>query len=184
MRARITLLTAAAAGLLAVMVGCADPAATAPSAPGTAAVAPAAADSGPSKQAQMVCEPEAQGDIELVVGVSATKVGPLAYADHTSTCRYTYADGAFTLTVQDLSNQAASLSAYDALGQKLGRTERIVLPDADAAATSGGSVILHKDNQVLLVDVSTLPEPFGRPPVTRSDAARLIAKAVLSCWTG
>jgi hypothetical protein len=36
----------------------------------------------------------------------------------------------------------------------------------------------------MLVDVTALPATFGNPPSPRADAARLIMKAVLGCWTG
>ena len=44
--------------------------------------------------------------------------------------------------------------------------------------------MLRKDTKVMLVDVTGLPATFGNPPAPRADAARLIMKAVLNCWTG
>jgi hypothetical protein len=44
--------------------------------------------------------------------------------------------------------------------------------------------VLRKDQKVMLVDVTGLPATFGSPPSSRADAARLIMKAVLGCWTG
>ena len=86
----------------------------------------------PSPQAEMVCQPEAQQDIQDIIGVVPTAVGPIQYANHTSTCRYAYPNGAFTLVVQDLPNDITTTRTYEALAGKLGRVEKIDLPDAEA----------------------------------------------------
>jgi hypothetical protein len=138
----------------------------------------------PSPQAEMVCAPEAQQDIQDLIGVVPTAVGPIQYANHTSTCRYAYPNGAFTLVVQDLPNDITTTRTYEALAGKLGRTEKIDLPDAEAYTTNDGSIVLRRDTKVMLVDVTQLPGTFGSPPSPRADAARLIMKAVLNCWVG
>lgn len=188
-----------ALALSLLLAGCAQPAAgtsaTGPSAqaptaaPAAAPVAAPTANLGanqadaPSKQAELVCQPEAQEDIEELIGVEPTKVGPLAYADHVATCRYAYPNGAFTLSVQDLPDDITTTRAYEALAAKLGKLDSIDLPDADAFSTTDGSVVLRKDTKVMLVDVAQLPATFGDPPTPRADTARLVMKAVLGCWT-
>ena len=138
----------------------------------------------PSPQAEMVCLPEAQQDIQDIIGVVPTAVGPIQYANHTSTCRYAYSNGAFTLVVQDLPNDITTTRTYEAHAGKLGRVEKIDLPDAEAYTTNDGSIVLRRDTKVMLVDVTQLPGTFGNPPSPRGDAARLIMKAVLNCWVG
>jgi hypothetical protein len=133
----------------------------------------------------MVCEPEAQEDIATLLGVQATAVGPLQYADRTSTCRYAYPNGRFTLAVQDLPDDAATTAAFESLAARLGRVDQLDLGGpATAFTTSAGSVVMRKDTKVLLVDVTDLPASFGNPTVPRAQAALLITKAVLGCWTG
>jgi hypothetical protein len=138
----------------------------------------------PSPQAEMVCAPEAQQDIQDLIGVVPTAVGPIQYANHTSTCRYAYANGAFTLVVQDLPNDITTTRTYEALAGTLGKIDSIDLPDAQAFTTNDGSIVLRRDTKVMLVDVAQLPGTFGSPPSPRADAARLIMKAVLNCWVG
>jgi hypothetical protein len=138
----------------------------------------------PSPQAEMVCAPEAQQDIQDLIGVVPTAVGPIQYANHTSTCRYAYANGAFTLVVQDLPNDITTTRTYEALAGTLGKMDSIDLPDAQAFTTNDGSIVLRRDTKVMLVDVTQLPGTFGSPPSPRADAARLIMKAVLNCWVG
>lgn len=132
----------------------------------------------------MVCEKEAQDDIGTLLGVNPTQVGPVQYANHVTSCRYTYTDGTFDLSVQDLPDDPATVAAYDALGAHRGRVQNLDLPGASAFTTSDGSVVLRKDTKVMLVDVTGLPATFGQPPVSRADAALLVTKAVLGCWTG
>jgi hypothetical protein len=173
---------ALALAVLTLLAGCGQPSYPI-GAPVSAAPTAAPADV-PSPQAEMVCQPEAQTDIQDLVGVVPTQVGPLQYANHVSTCRYAYSNGSFVLIVQDLPNDLTTTNAFDALAAKLGRVDAIDLPDADAFSTTDGSIVLRKDTKVMLVDVTGLPTTFGSPPSPRADAARLIMKAVLGCWTG
>jgi hypothetical protein len=175
------------AALAVLLAGCGGQSA-APSGPPTGpslgpAVVTALPDA-PSPQAEMVCAPEAQQDIQDLIGVVPTAVGPIQYANHTSTCRYAYANGAFTLVVQDLPNDITTTRTYEALAGKLGKIDSIDLPDAQAFTTNDGSIVLRRDTKVMLVDVAQLPGTFGSPPIPRADAARLIMKAVLNCWVG
>jgi hypothetical protein len=168
--------------LAALLAGCGGPPAPVGPQPGPAPTS-ALADV-PSPQAEMVCEPEAQADIQDLIGVVPTKVGPIQYANHTSTCRYVYPNGSFTLVVEDLPNDITTTRTYEALATKLGKVNTIDLPDAQAFTTNDGSVVLRRDTKVMLVDVTQLPATFGNPPSPRPDAARLIMKAVLNCWVG
>lgn len=172
----------AALAALAAVAGCGgEPAPVGP--PPSQAPAAAVPDA-PSPQAEMVCQPEAQQDIQDLIGVVPTKVGPVQYTNHTTTCRYAYADGSFTLVVEDLPNDITTTRTYEALAGKLGRTTSFDLPDAQGYSTSEGSVVLRRDTKVMLVDVTALPATFGDPPNSRGNTALLIMKAVLNCWTG
>jgi hypothetical protein len=171
------------AALATAAAGCGQPSAP-PVTPAQSQAAATALPDAPSPQAEMVCQPEAQQDIQDLIGVVPTKVGPIQYANHTTTCRYDYADGAFTLVVEDLPNDITTTKTYDALAGKLGKVQTIDLPDAQAFSTNDGSVVMRRDFKVMLVDVTQLPATFGNPPSPRADAARLIMKAVLNCWVG
>jgi hypothetical protein len=175
------------AALAVLLAGCGGQPAAPSAPPGAPSVGPAvvtALPDAPSPQAEMVCAPEAQQDIQDLIGVVPTAVGPIQYANHTSTCRYAYANGAFTLVVQDLPNDITTTKTYEALAGRLGKIDSIDLPDAQAFTTNDGSIVLRRDTKVMLVDVTQLPGTFGSPPSPRADAARLIMKAVLNCWVG
>ena len=49
--------------------------------------------------------------------------------------------------------------------------------------TTNGSVVVRKDNMVLLVDVQALPSMFGRPASARSETAEIVATTIMGCWT-
>ncbi len=174
-----------------VLTACSDGrgAASAASAPtadtttGSSAAAATTAADGPSLPAQIVCQYEAQEDIERVLGVAAAQVGPSTYANHVSSCRYRYPDGSFDLTVRDLPDPQATDALYAELATQRGHVRDLRLPGATAFVATDGSVIMRKDTQVLTVDVTGLPARFGRPSVSRSDAALLITNAVLGCWS-
>lgn len=174
------------AAVLVLGSACAKPPIAPAPAPAAASAAPAPAPAdGPSEQAAMLCSDEAKEDIALALGVDPTSVGPLKYADHTTTCRYAYPNGSFTLVVQDLNDALSTTRAYEAYATKLGRTQTYDLePGVEAFLTAGGSAVLRKDYKVLLVDVGALPATFGLPPVDRASAAQLVMKAALGCWTG
>ena len=173
-----------ALGTLLGLAGTATASTAAPQAVRATQSTPSAqAAPGPSPQARQVSEDEAEEDIALTLGVKATTVGPPTYAAGTSTCRYTYPRGGFTLSVQDLPDVPGTARAYDAVGARMGHVQDIDLQGARAYTTTNGSVVMQKDTKVLLTDVTDLPDPFGTPPVSRAGAALLITKAVLGCWT-
>jgi hypothetical protein len=49
---------------------------------------------------------------------------------------------------------------------------------------SNDSVVIRKDNKVLSVDVTNLPQSFGNPPITREDVAFDVATVIMDCWIG
>lgn len=137
----------------------------------------------PSESSKMICSKEAQTDIAASIGVTAT-VSPPTWVDHVYSCKYTYAQGVVTLAVKELESQAAVTAEYSADAQKFGRRPDAVSFGEGAFITTNGSVIVRKDNKVLDIDVSAIPQNFGTPPQDRSNVALSIAATVMSCWTG
>jgi hypothetical protein len=115
--------------------------------------------------------------------VKAT-VGTPTWVDDVYACEYVYPTGTITLSVKELTNEAATTAAYTSFATKLGRRPDVVTFGQGAFITTNGSVIVRKDFKVLDVDVSKIPEQFGSPPQDRSNVALSIAATVMSCWTG
>jgi hypothetical protein len=151
---------------------------------GTAAHATPAAGPDPSVSARMVCEDEAEEDITTLIGVAPVRIDTPTWVDHLYSCRYVYANGSFVLSVKELGDEPAAAAYYDGLGASLGHAKDLQGLGQGAFATTNGSVVVRKDTKVLLVDISPLPPELGRPPATPPDAARLVATAILGCWTG
>ena len=171
--------TALVAALLVITAGCA---AEAPP-PVPAAVA-TAAPTGPSDSAQMVCAPEAQGDIAVALGVTAQRVEKPTWQDRVYSCRYVYAGGSFVLAVKELTNALETTDYFESLQKKLGDVQNVDGLGQGGFITPNGSVVVRKDFKVLLVDDSTLPAALSTPPLTPGNVAMLVAKTVMDCWTG
>ena len=148
-------------------------------------VAPAGHPPGaePSASSKMICSDEAQKDIAASLGVKATVSTP-TWVDDVYACKYVYPTGTITLSVKELTNEAATTAAYKSSATQLGRRPEVVTFGQGAFITTNGSVIVRKDFKVLDVDVSKIPEKFGSPPQDRSNVALSIAATVMSCWTG
>jgi hypothetical protein len=184
----MTRLRLAVAGALVglAVAGCAgaDPAApvaapiSAPSAPST----PAAG--APSPSATMICEDEARGDIDEALGIPVDRIEQPTWADQLYTCRYVYPSGSFVVSVKELGSPDATTAYMGELATRLG-TDRLLDGLGEGAfVTTNGSVVVRKDLKVLLVDDTGLPPQLGSPPVDPPEAALVVAKTIMGCWTG
>jgi hypothetical protein len=165
----------------ALVSACAPPAAVVPSAPLTTAPVPG---DGPHASTVMVCDAEGQEEISTLVGIRPTRVEKPTWTDHVYSCRYVYPDGAIVLSVHELPDALRTSQRAEELAAQRGNAGFQRGLGEGAFATSNGSIVARKDYTLLVVDIAGLPAAFGRPPVTPPDAAKLVAKAVLACWTG
>ena len=93
--------------------------------------------------------------------------------------------GAMVLSVQVAPSDAAAGEAFDADRGRLAPTEQLRRARASGAfGTPTGVTVVLKDNEVLTVDTTALPEVFGANGQRRTDLANEIASDVLGCWTG
>jgi hypothetical protein len=145
--------------------------------------APLPAGPVPSALAKMPCQPEAQHDIAEALGVRSV-VTDTTWANHKYSCRYRYPTGTMQLSIKELSSWGQTLAYFHGLGHVLGNTEPLGNLGQGAFRTTDGSVVVRKDWKVLLVDVSRLPSPFGRPPTPSADVAYTVAAVILQCWAG
>jgi hypothetical protein len=144
---------------------------------------PLPAGRNPSLISQMVCRPKAQREIAGVLGLTA-RVSRPTWIDHLYSCRYQYRNGAFALSVKELSSWSATRDYFANLGRQLGNTQSVSGLGQGAFETADGSLVVRKDYKVLLVDISGLPAQFGRPPTSASDVGNTIGDLILGCWSG
>jgi hypothetical protein len=137
----------------------------------------------PSQIAKMVCQREAQREINETLGVKASVSRP-TWVDHTYSCFYRYPDGHFELTVKELSSWPQTLATFAAVGHHQGRSANIANLGQGAYQTDNGSAVVRKDWKILTVDISGLPAQFGKPPTSRGDVAVTVADLILACWAG
>jgi hypothetical protein len=138
----------------------------------------------PSASAKMICAPEAQAELAVVLGVHTTQPVVPTWTNHTYSCKYTYDNAGFAVSVKELSNQAETDAYFTSLAHWLGQTQRLWTLGQGAFITKNQSVVVRKDYKVLLVNISRLPSQFGVPPYSRGDIALIVAETIMNCWTG
>jgi hypothetical protein len=138
----------------------------------------------PSEQAKMVCAQEAQNDIEIRLGLVTTGPVTPTWADGVYSCRYTYANGSFMLSVKDLPDMNTTAAYFDSQARKYPKHTTVPALGDGSFTVPDGSVFVRKDAKVLQVDATGLPDQFGVPPVPRAQAARGIAIVIMGCWSG
>jgi hypothetical protein len=134
----------------------------------------------PSGAARIACGDEAFSDVADALGLTAAPLAP-TWTAPTYSCRYVYPTGVMVVSVTDNASPAAATTAFTA-----GRpSDAATIPAVgqDAYARADGSAVVRKDSQILTVDVSGLPDPFGSPPHPRNIQAIDIALVILECWT-
>ena len=131
----------------------------------------------------MVCAAEAQSEIARVLGVSATVSKP-TWVGHLYACNYDYSNGAFAMSVKELSSWPETYAYFKSLGVQLGDKSPLSNLGQGAFTTGDGSVVVRKDWKVLLVNIAALPKRFGKPETSRADIAYTVADIILGCWAG
>lgn len=138
----------------------------------------------PTKSALMICSDEIQGEIADALGLDSIPAPASSWADHVYTCTYTLSMGRAVLSVVVTPGPSEARSRLAALRTQLGATA--AQPGLGEAGWSApnGTVIAAKDNMVLTVDPTGLPDDLGTVHERRSDFALVIAAGIFSCWTG
>jgi hypothetical protein len=132
----------------------------------------------------MVCSSEAQRELAAALGLRTTSVSTPTWLHDTYSCRYQYGNGAFRLSVKELSSWPQTFAYYRGLGGQFGRTRSFENLGQGAFSETDGSVVVRKDWKVLTVDITGLPAQFGVPPTSSSDIAVTVADVILGCWAG
>ena len=180
------LLRAVAPALLALAAaGCASTGGPAPGAGAPPAVSPAVAggvDLGPSPASRMVCTGFVVQQLAGALGTDPTTPPTATWAQHLYSCTYAYAEGSMLLSVKELADGATAQAHFTGLRGSAGPVTTVNGLGEAAFTEADGSTVVLKDNTVLTVDVSHLPESFGKPPRTRPNVSVMAATTVMTCW--
>jgi hypothetical protein len=137
----------------------------------------------PSKTARMICSRGLRSELAGVLATKPTRVSSPTWSDHLYSCDFVYRQGTVTLSVKELHDSADTTAYFDGVGQALGRRPGDVHLGDAAYQTTNGSMVVRKDDKVLLVDVTKLPpDGFAKPGYTSEDIASAIAVTILGCW--
>jgi hypothetical protein len=138
----------------------------------------------PSLSARMVCAHEAREDLATALGVSTTSIHEPTWTNGVYACQYEYPDGTMTLSVTELADSARTTAYYDGLRRQLGHADTVDDLGDGAFVTTNGSLVVRKDDKVLVVDTTSLPAQFGSPAKSRAQIAITVGTTILGCWTG
>jgi hypothetical protein len=128
----------------------------------------------------MVCDEAAVGNaVEFYTSEQLTAAPQPSYVDALYTCPYRLPSGTVTLSVKELADPAATTAWFDGLRARLGSVGKVYLGE-DGFQTPAGSIVVRKDDLVLLVDTTTFADLA--PPRSRSEVATNIAFIVMACW--
>lgn len=138
----------------------------------------------PKTATAMVCETEVEDEIAAVLGLPTSQPPNSTWSDKLLTCTYRYGDAVMVVSVKELADAAAAESYYSQ--QLAAVSSPVPFPDlGDAAfATNNGSTYVRKDEFVLRVDVSGLPDTLGPKNVPRNRVGIAVASEILGCWDG
>ena len=137
----------------------------------------------PSTAAEMICQPEAQADIGVILGVQPTQVTTPTWVNHVYSCRYVYTNGVIVLSVREFPDASSTERYLDELAKRLGKRTKPFLAQG-GFFTANGSVIVRKDANLLDIDVSQVPAKFGDPSLALGppQVAEGVAVVILKCW--
>jgi hypothetical protein len=138
----------------------------------------------PSEISKEVCASDAQHEIAEALGLKALRISTPTWVAHLYSCRYEYATGSFTLSVQELSSWGQTLDYFHGLANQFGKVQTLKNLGQGAFSETDGSVVVRKDWKVLTVDITGLPKQFGVPPTSSPDIAVTVADVILGCWAG
>ena len=195
-RRRTTLarLAPALVGLAALTAGCAStPGAPAAAEQTTGSAVRSAAEAAeaaqydadtPPEAAQMVCSDEIRGQVADALALPSDPTATSAWADHVYTCTYALPMGQLVLAVSVSPSAAAARGQLETLRQRLGADDQEQGLGEQAYSAAAGTVLAVKDNMVLWVNATGLPDDLGAGHAGRLDLARVIAAGVFNCWVG
>jgi hypothetical protein len=132
----------------------------------------------------MVCSDEIRRQVKGALGLDSVPTPRSSWADHVYTCTYSPPMGTLALSVTVAPSDDAARTQLDALRTRLGAVDAEQGLGEQAWSAPAGAVVAVKDNMVLDVDATALPDDLGPGHQGRIDVARLLAAGVFACWTG
>jgi hypothetical protein len=139
----------------------------------------------PPASAAMMCD----ADIKSKIGEALSLSGPPPTEWRWSkrgvyTCDYHLPMGQMSLRVMILAGDSQARTMFDADQARTLGAQPLAGLGERAYGSEDGRVNVLKDNQILVVDATRLPQEFGANRQRRTDLAYEVASDVMGCWTG
>ena len=138
----------------------------------------------PPDAAEMVCSDEIRRQVKGALGLDSTPTPQSDWADHVYTCTYAVPMGTLVLAVTVTPSVDAAGAQLDALRARFGAGDPEQGFGERAYSAPAGVLVAVKDNLVLTIDATTLPDDLGAGHQRRIDVVRLLAAGVFACWIG
>ncbi|MGZ4566085.1 MAG: hypothetical protein ACXVFZ_04530 [Blastococcus sp.] len=132
----------------------------------------------------MVCSDEIRGEVADALALTTVPSAQSNWADHVYTCTYALPMGRLVLSVTVAPSDAAARTDLAAMRAGLANAAPEPGLGQQGYSSDAGIVVAAKDNMVLRVDATGLPDDLGTVHERRVDFARVIAGGVFNCWTG
>jgi hypothetical protein len=134
--------------------------------------------------ARMICSDDIKGKIAQALALTTPPATQDSWVDDVYTCRYALPVGQMTLSDQVFPDTGAARAHLAETQSQDGTAQSLAGLGQQAYGSSRGLAVVLKDNQILTVDTTGLPDRFGPTDQRRTDLAYEVASDVLGCWTG
>lgn len=143
-----------------------------------------AAGATPPSAALMICSDETRGRVAGALNLDATAAPQSSWAHSVYTCSYPLPMGRLVLSVTVAPTDAAARETLAGMRAQLGTAQPEPGLGQQAYGTATGTLVAVKDNMVLKVDATALPDDLGVTHERRIDLAVVVAAGIFDCWTG
>ena len=132
----------------------------------------------------MVCSDEILYQVVGALALTTAPVPESRWADHVYTCTYRLPLGSLVLSVTVAPSDAAAADELHSMRQQDRADTAEPGLGQQAFSASNGTIVAAKDNMVLRIDPTGLPDSLGATHGPRIALTRILAAGVFNCWTG
>jgi hypothetical protein len=137
----------------------------------------------PPASAAMICDADIKSKVREALSLAGPPSTEWGWSNGVYTCDYQLPMGRMGLQVTVLAGASQARTTFDADQARTPGALPLAGLGERAYGTEDGTVLVLKDNQILVVDTTRLPQEFGANGQRRTDLAYEVASDVMGCWT-
>jgi hypothetical protein len=138
----------------------------------------------PPASAAMICDADIKSKVREALSLAGPPSTEWRWSNGVYTCDYHLPMGRMSLQVTVLAGARQARTLFNADRARTPGARPLAGLGERAIGTENGTVLVLKDNQILVVDTTRLPPEFGANGQRRTDLAYEVASDVMGCWTG